>query len=59
MDMKFYVKQMYDWNYYAYLAEDVDEKYWYYFKNNLWWQIGNNFIRTFDNVKDFEYYAEN
>lgn len=57
--MKFYVKQMYDWNYYAYLAEDVDEKYWYYFKNNLWWQIGNNFIRTFDNVKDFEYYAEN
>ena len=25
MDMKIYVKQMYDWNYYAFFAEDVDE----------------------------------
>lgn len=25
-DMKLYVKQMYDWNYYGYYAEDVNEK---------------------------------
>jgi len=59
MDMKIYVKQMYDWNYYAYFAEDVDEKYWNYFKENLWWQVGNNFVKSFDNVKDFEYCADN
>lgn len=58
-DMKIYVKQMYDWNYYAFFAEDVDEKYWDYFKENLWWQIGNSFIKSFDNVRDFEYCAEN
>lgn len=58
-DMKIYVKQMYDWNYYAYFAEDVDEKYWGYFKDDLWWQIGNSFTKSFDNVKDFEYCAEN
>jgi len=58
-DMKIYVKQMYDWNYYAYYAEDVDEKYWEYFKADLWWQIGNSFIKSFDNVKDFEYCADN
>lgn len=57
--MKIYVKQMYDWNYYAYFAEDVDEKYWNYFKENLWWQVGNNFVKSFDNVKDFEYCADN
>jgi len=59
MEMKIYVKQMYDWNYYAYFAEDVDEKYWNYFKENLWWQIGNNFVKSFDNVKDFEFCADN
>ncbi len=59
MDMKIYVKQMYDWNYYAFFAEDVDEKYWDYFKENLWWQIGNSFTKSYDNVKDFEYCAEN
>jgi len=58
-DMKIYVKQMYDWNYYAFIAEDVDEKYWDYFRENLWWQIGNNFIKSYDNVKDFEYCADN
>lgn len=57
--MKIYVKQMYDWNSYAYYAEDIDEKYWDYFKDNLWWQIGNNFIKSYDNVKGFEYCAEN
>lgn len=59
MDMKIYVKQMYDWNYYAFFAEDVDEKYWDYFKENLWWQIGNSFTKSYDNVKNFEYCAEN
>ncbi len=59
MDMKIYVKQMYDWNYYAFFAENVDEKYWDYFKENLWWQVGNSFIKSYDNVKDFEYCAEN
>jgi len=57
--MKIYVKQMYDWNCYAYFAEDVDERYWDYFKVGLWWQIGNSFTKSFDNVKDFEYCAEN
>ena len=59
MDMKIYVKQMYDWNYYAFFAENVDEKYWDYFKENLWWQIGNSFTKSYDNVKDFEYCADN
>jgi hypothetical protein len=59
MDMKIYVKQMYDWNYYAFFAEDVDERYWGYFKENLWWQVGNSFIKSYDNVKDFEYCADN
>jgi AraC-like DNA-binding protein len=59
MDMKIYAKQMYDWNYYAFFAEDVDEKYWNYFKENQWWQIGNSFTKSYDNVKDFEYCAEN
>lgn len=57
--MKLYVKQMFDWNCYAYFAEDVDEQYWEYFKSSLWWQIGNNFIRQYDNVMDFAYCAEN
>ena len=57
--MKLYVKQMYDWNYYAYYAEDVDEKYWDYFKTELWWQFGNGFIKTYDNVDGFEYCAKN
>ena len=57
--MKIHVKQMSDWNYYAYVAENVDEKYWDYFRNDFWWQVGNNFIKTYDNVKDFEYCAEN
>ena len=58
-DMKLYVKQMFDWNCYAYYAEDVEEQYWEYFKSELWWQIGNSFIKTYDNVADFEYCAEN
>ena len=57
--MKLYVKQMYDWNYYACYAEDVDEKYWNYFKTELWWQLGNGFIKTYDNVEGFEYCAKN
>ena len=57
--MKFYVKQMQDWNCYAYYAEDVEEQYWQYFKDELWWQAGNSFIKPYDNVKDFKYCAEN
>lgn len=57
--MKIYVKQMYDWNCYAYCAEEVDEQYWDYFNSELWWQLGNSFIKTYDNVADFEYCAEN
>ena len=57
--MKLYVKQMYDWNYYACYAEYVDEKYWNYFKTELWWQLGNGFIKTYDNVEGFEYCAKN
>lgn len=57
--MKIYVKQMYDWNYYAYFAEEVDEQYWDYFKNDLWWQIGSSFIKSFDNVQNFHYCAKN
>ena len=58
-DMKIYVKQMFDWNCYAYYAEGVDERYWEYFKGSLWWQLGDNFIKQYDNVKDFEHCAEN
>ena len=58
-NMKLYVKQMFDWNCYAYFAEDVDEQYWEYFKSSLWWQLGNNFIKQYADVKDFEYCAEN
>ena len=58
-EMKLYVKQMYDWNCYAYYAEDVDEQYWDYFKSELWWQLGSGFIRQYDNVADFEYCAKN
>lgn len=57
--MKLYVKQMFDWNSYAFFAEDVEERYWYYFRDELWWQLGSSFIKTFDNVKDFEYCAKN
>lgn len=57
--MKLYVKQMCDYNCYAYCAEDVDQQYWDYFKSELWWQLGNGFIKTYDNVKDFEYCTEN
>lgn len=57
--MKLYVKQMYNWNCYAYCAEEVDPQYWDYFKSELWWQLGNHFIKTFDNVEDFSYCAEN
>ena len=56
--MKLYVKQMYDWNCYAYYAEDVDRRYWSYFEKELWWQFGNGFIKVFDNVKGFSYCAE-
>lgn len=58
-DMKLYVKQMYDWNYYGYYAEEVDQQYWEYFKTELWWQLGNGFIKTYDNVDGFEYCAKN
>ncbi|MDR1704149.1 MAG: AraC family transcriptional regulator [Clostridiales bacterium] len=57
--MKLYVKQMQDWNYYGLYAEDVDEKYWDYFKAGLWWQLGGSFIKTYDNVADFRYCAQN
>ena len=57
--MKLYVKQMYDWNYYAFIAEDVDEQYWKYFRNGLYFQIKNNFIRSYDNVDGVNYCAEN
>ena len=57
--MKLYVKQMFDWNCYAYYAEDVAEEYLDYFKNELWWQVGNSFIKPYDNVADFKYCAEN
>ncbi len=58
-EMKLYVKQMYDWNCYAYYAEDVDKKYWEYFENELWWKLGNSFIKQYDGVKDFKYCAAN
>lgn len=57
--MKIYVKQMHDWNDYAYFAEDVDEQHWGYFRDDLWWQIGSSFLRAYDNVPDFEYCAKN
>lgn len=57
--MKLYVKQMHDWNSYAFFAENVEEAYLDYFKTELWWQLGNNFIKTFDNIPDFSYCAEN
>ncbi len=57
--MKLYVKQMFDWNCYAYYAENVDKQYWEYFKSELWWQVGNSFIKQFDNLKDFKYCAAN
>ncbi len=57
--MKLYVKQMNDWNCYAYYAEDVDEKYWHYFKDGCWWQVGSSFIKTYDNVADFQFCADN
>jgi len=58
-DMKLHVKQMFDWNCYALYAEDVDEQYWHFFQAELWWQVGNSFIKTYDNVRDFEHCAEN
>lgn len=57
--MKLYVKQMGDWNCYAYCAEEVDRQYWEYFQSEMWWHLGNSFIKTYDNVKDFAYCAEN
>lgn len=57
--MKFFVKQMGDWNSYAYCVEEVDEAYWDYFKSGYWWQIGNHFIKVYDQVPDFQYCAEN
>lgn len=57
--MKLYVKQMQNWNCYAYCAEEVDKSHWGYFQSELWWQLGDSFIKTYDNVKDFEYCAEN
>lgn len=57
--MKVYVQQMGGWNCYAYCAEDVEKPYWDYFKSELWWQIGNHFIKTYDNVNGFEYCAKN
>lgn len=57
--MKLYVKQMFDWNYYAYYAEEVEEAYWEYFRSELWWQVGSSFIKPYDNVRDFAYCAAN
>ena len=58
-NMKLYVKQMQDWNYYGLYAEEVEEKYWDHFHSGLWWQLGNSFIKTYDNVPDFNHCAEN
>jgi len=58
-DMKIHVEQMYDWNCYALYAEEVEPQYWDFFRSALWWQVGNSFIKTYDNVADFEYCAEN
>jgi len=57
--MKIYVKQMLDYNHYAYCAENVDERHHKFFADELWWQLGDGFIKTFDNVQDFSYCAEN
>ena len=59
IDMKISVKQMQDWNYYAFYAEEVEEKYWDFFHDDLWWQVGNSFVRPFDNVQDFPCCAAN
>ena len=58
-DMKLYVKQMFDWNCYAYYAEDVDEQYRDFFQSCLWWPVDRSFIKPYDNVADFEYCADN
>lgn len=55
--MKLYVKQMYDWNYYGYYAEDVNEKDQDYFKTELQWQLVNGFIKTYDNVEGNKIYV--
>lgn len=57
--MKLYVRQRYDRNYCAYYAEDVAEPYWDSFKNELWRQVGNSFIKPYDNVEGGEYCAAN
>lgn len=58
-NMKIYIKQMFDWNCYAYYVENVDEKYWEFFRTELWWKIGDSFIKQYDNVNDFKYCADN
>lgn len=55
--MEFHVKKHPDWEYYAYYAIDVEERHWGLF--DYWWQLGDSFIRVYDNVKDFSYCAEN
>ena len=56
--MKIFVQQMRDWNCYAFCAQDVDEPYWDYFHDELWWQLGRHFIKVYDNVPDFTACAE-
>ena len=56
--MKTYVKQKRDWNHYAFYVSDVDEKYWDFFQDD-WWQLDNNFIRSFEGIQDFHYCASN
>lgn len=57
--MKIYVKQMRDYNCYAYVAEDVAEAHWPYFQDALWWQIGSHFLKSYDNIPDFPVCAAN
>lgn len=57
--MKIYSKQKFDWNCYAFFAEEVEEAHWGFFHSNLWWQLGNGFIKVYDNVQDCSYAAEN
>lgn len=57
--MKLYSKQKCDWNSYAFFAEEVEERYWGFFHSNLWWQLGNGFIKVYDNVPDCGFAADN
>lgn len=57
--MKLYSKQMCSYNCYALYAENVEPEYHDYFRGELWWQLGDGFIKTYDNVEGMAYCAEN